>query len=174
MRLLSAVVHLPNRKHLWVFLLFFFSFFKSSYVFALSFFIGKSSGCTSLASNYCVTVRLGFDVSLDINLLKVYNDQQAKRILLQSNILKRANHSVILWWFFMLSLWKIFYLIMQVTRLVKMRTGSTTLAIGDGANDVGMLQEADIGIGISGVEGMQVNLQYLAYYFLFFSPHTFL
>lgn len=45
---------------------------------------------------------------------------------------------------------------MQVTRLVKAGTGKTTLAIGDGANDVGMLQEADIGIGISGVEGMQV------------------
>ncbi|KAJ8564714.1 hypothetical protein K7X08_001174 [Anisodus acutangulus] len=42
-----------------------------------------------------------------------------------------------------------------VTRLVKFGTGKTTLAIGDGANDVGMLQEADIGIGISGVEGMQ-------------------
>ncbi|XP_007037752.2 PREDICTED: putative phospholipid-transporting ATPase 9 isoform X1 [Theobroma cacao] len=42
-----------------------------------------------------------------------------------------------------------------VTRLVKSKTGSTTLAIGDGANDVGMLQEADIGVGISGVEGMQ-------------------
>ncbi|CAA3016564.1 probable phospholipid-transporting ATPase 8 [Olea europaea subsp. europaea] len=42
-----------------------------------------------------------------------------------------------------------------VTRLVKMGTGKTTLAIGDGANDVGMLQEADIGVGISGVEGMQ-------------------
>ncbi|CBI34914.3 unnamed protein product, partial [Vitis vinifera] len=42
-----------------------------------------------------------------------------------------------------------------VTRLVKMGTGETTLAIGDGANDVGMLQEADIGVGISGVEGMQ-------------------
>ncbi|KAJ4713310.1 Phospholipid-transporting ATPase [Melia azedarach] len=42
-----------------------------------------------------------------------------------------------------------------VTRLVKVKTGSTTLAIGDGANDVGMLQEADIGVGISGVEGMQ-------------------
>ncbi|KAK7858536.1 putative phospholipid-transporting atpase 9, partial [Quercus suber] len=42
-----------------------------------------------------------------------------------------------------------------VTRLVKVKTGTTTLAIGDGANDVGMLQEADIGIGISGVEGMQ-------------------
>lgn len=53
--------------------------------------------------------------------------------------------------------------IIQVTRLVKIKTGSTTLAIGDGANDVGMLQEADIGIGISGVEGMQVNLQYPAY-----------
>ncbi|MBA0794515.1 hypothetical protein Gohar_018838 [Gossypium harknessii] len=42
-----------------------------------------------------------------------------------------------------------------VTRLVKSKSGSTTLAIGDGANDVGMLQEADIGVGISGVEGMQ-------------------
>jgi phospholipid-translocating ATPase len=29
------------------------------------------------------------------------------------------------------------------------------LAIGDGANDVSMIQEADIGIGISGKEGLQ-------------------
>lgn len=45
-----------------------------------------------------------------------------------------------------------------VTRLVKARTGKTTLAVGDGANDVGMIQEADIGVGISGVEGMQASM----------------
>jgi len=52
---------------------------------------------------------------------------------------------------------------LKVTRLVKSGTGKTTLAIGDGANDVGMLQEADVGIGISGVEGMQVPKK-LTYY----------
>ncbi|MED6171641.1 putative phospholipid-transporting ATPase 8, partial [Stylosanthes scabra] len=43
----------------------------------------------------------------------------------------------------------------RVTKMVKLGTGQTTLSIGDGANDVGMLQEADIGVGISGAEGMQ-------------------
>ncbi|GMH35862.1 hypothetical protein BSKO_03730 [Bryopsis sp. KO-2023] len=42
----------------------------------------------------------------------------------------------------------------EVTSLVK-KKGEVTLAIGDGANDVGMIQEADIGVGISGQEGMQ-------------------
>ncbi|GBF89503.1 phospholipid-transporting ATPase [Raphidocelis subcapitata] len=42
----------------------------------------------------------------------------------------------------------------QVTALVKGH-GDVTLAIGDGANDVGMIQKAHIGVGISGQEGMQ-------------------
>lgn len=58
---------------------------------------------------------------------------------------------------------------MQVTRLVKMGTGETTLAIGDGANDVGMLQEADIGVGISGVEGMQVLILMLYIFFYIYN-----
>ncbi|XVE67923.1 hypothetical protein DITRI_Ditri09bG0026700 [Diplodiscus trichospermus] len=45
-----------------------------------------------------------------------------------------------------------------VTRLVKSVTDKTTLAIGDGANDVGMIQAADIGVGISGVEGTQAAM----------------
>lgn len=43
----------------------------------------------------------------------------------------------------------------QVVNLVKKGLKVMTLAIGDGANDVSMIQEANIGIGISGVEGRQ-------------------
>ena len=53
-----------------------------------------------------------------------------------------------------------------MSRLVRDGAGQVTLAIGDGANDVGMLQEADIGIGISGAEGMQASWKYhIAYIF---------
>ncbi|KAI9222015.1 hypothetical protein BC828DRAFT_379522 [Blastocladiella britannica] len=45
----------------------------------------------------------------------------------------------------------------QIVLLVK-ATGAVTLAIGDGANDVGMIQAADVGIGIAGEEGMQAVL----------------
>ena len=42
-----------------------------------------------------------------------------------------------------------------VVKLVKKNTSSILLAIGDGANDVSMIQAAHVGIGISGVEGLQ-------------------
>lgn len=46
----------------------------------------------------------------------------------------------------------------QVTTLVRKGLGQhrLCLAIGDGANDVGMIQAANVGVGILGVEGAQV------------------
>ncbi|XP_070775865.1 phospholipid-transporting ATPase VD [Enoplosus armatus] len=43
----------------------------------------------------------------------------------------------------------------QVVGLIRDQLGAMTLAVGDGANDVSMIQVADVGIGISGEEGMQ-------------------
>nr|XP_037870830.1 probable phospholipid-transporting ATPase IA isoform X9 [Bombyx mori] len=43
----------------------------------------------------------------------------------------------------------------EVVELVSGATGAVTLAIGDGANDVAMIQRASVGVGISGVEGLQ-------------------
>lgn len=43
----------------------------------------------------------------------------------------------------------------EVVKLVRNHLHVMTLAIGDGANDVSMIQVADIGIGVSGQEGMQ-------------------
>lgn len=39
-----------------------------------------------------------------------------------------------------------------VVKLVKKNQNSILLAIGDGANDVSMIQAAHVGVGISGVE----------------------
>ena len=44
----------------------------------------------------------------------------------------------------------------QVTLMVK-AAGKRVLSVGDGANDVSMIQAAHIGVGISGQEGMQVR-----------------
>ena len=39
--------------------------------------------------------------------------------------------------------------------MVKLKLGNmTTLAIGDGANDVAMIMKADVGVGSAGKEGM--------------------
>jgi len=43
----------------------------------------------------------------------------------------------------------------DVVRLIKNSLGKITLAIGDGANDVNMIQEAHIGVGLYGQEGMR-------------------
>uniref|UniRef100_A0A7M4EY11 Phospholipid-transporting ATPase n=1 Tax=Crocodylus porosus TaxID=8502 RepID=A0A7M4EY11_CROPO len=43
----------------------------------------------------------------------------------------------------------------MVVKLVRDKLKAMTLAIGDGANDVSMIQVADVGVGISGPEGMQ-------------------
>ncbi|KAH8401387.1 hypothetical protein KR009_005099 [Drosophila setifemur] len=43
----------------------------------------------------------------------------------------------------------------EVVEMVTQSTNAVTLAIGDGANDVAMIQKANVGIGISGVEGLQ-------------------
>lgn len=39
--------------------------------------------------------------------------------------------------------------------MVKKMAKKITLSIGDGANDVSMIQAAHVGVGISGLEGMQ-------------------
>nr|XP_020665210.1 probable phospholipid-transporting ATPase VA isoform X2 [Pogona vitticeps] len=43
----------------------------------------------------------------------------------------------------------------MVVKLVRDKLKTMSLAIGDGANDVSMIQVADVGVGISGPEGMQ-------------------
>lgn len=45
-----------------------------------------------------------------------------------------------------------------IVSLIKHKSKEMTLAIGDGANDVSMIQMADVGVGISGQEGRQAVL----------------
>ncbi|KAL1262357.1 hypothetical protein QQF64_007622 [Cirrhinus molitorella] len=42
-----------------------------------------------------------------------------------------------------------------VVKIIRQKLRVMTLAVGDGANDVNMIQAADVGIGVSGQEGMQ-------------------
>lgn len=46
----------------------------------------------------------------------------------------------------------------SMVKLAKEKLHGKTLAIGDGANDVSMLQCADVGVGIEGPEGMQASM----------------
>nr|XP_058896441.1 probable phospholipid-transporting ATPase IIB isoform X2 [Kogia breviceps] len=46
----------------------------------------------------------------------------------------------------------------RIVKLLRQHTGRRTCAIGDGGNDVSMIQAADCGIGIEGKEGRQASL----------------
>ncbi|CAL1295011.1 unnamed protein product [Larinioides sclopetarius] len=46
----------------------------------------------------------------------------------------------------------------EVVRLIQLETGKRACAVGDGGNDVSMIQAADVGIGIVGKEGKQASL----------------
>ena len=46
----------------------------------------------------------------------------------------------------------------KIVKTIKNYTTARTAAIGDGGNDVAMIQEADVGIGIVGKEGLQASL----------------
>ena len=43
----------------------------------------------------------------------------------------------------------------EITAFVQVHMKKTTLSVGDGGNDVGMIQIADVGVGINGLEGSQ-------------------
>ena len=45
-----------------------------------------------------------------------------------------------------------------IVKTIKKYTKARTAAVGDGGNDVAMIQEADVGIGIVGKEGLQASL----------------
>ena len=45
-----------------------------------------------------------------------------------------------------------------IVKTIKNYTDARTAAVGDGGNDVAMIQEADVGIGIVGKEGLQASL----------------
>ena len=45
-----------------------------------------------------------------------------------------------------------------IVKTIKKYTTARTAAVGDGGNDVAMIQEADVGIGIVGKEGLQASL----------------
>ncbi|XP_046738468.1 probable phospholipid-transporting ATPase IIB isoform X1 [Diprion similis] len=46
----------------------------------------------------------------------------------------------------------------EVVTLIQQHTGKRTAAVGDGGNDVSMIQAADAGIGLEGLEGRQASL----------------
>jgi phospholipid-translocating ATPase len=46
----------------------------------------------------------------------------------------------------------------QIVQVLQKYTKDSICAIGDGGNDVGMIQAANVGIGVEGKEGKQASL----------------
>lgn len=76
--------------------------------------------------------------------------------ILGANWLKNCRLSLVVLVFasFSLIVWYIPLPWLQVVEMIKAR-GGKTLAIGDGGNDVSMIQSAHVGVGIFGKEGTQ-------------------
>lgn len=51
----------------------------------------------------------------------------------------------------------------SIVEAIRVRLPGLTLAIGDGANDIAMIQKAHVGVGISGMEGLQAARECLVY-----------
>ena len=58
----------------------------------------------------------------------------------------------------------------RLVDVVKSGMKQMTLAVGDGANDVSMIQTANVGVGIAGREGMQVSTY--MYMYMCIQVHT--
>ena len=56
-----------------------------------------------------------------------------------------------------------------VVTMINKYSGLRTCAIGDGGNDVSMIQAANVGLGIEGKEGKQASLGLFFSFFFFFS-----
>eukprot|EP01083_Nonionella_stella_P007882 22688_1 len=94
------------------------------------------------------------------------NEAQANALILNGDALEMCLHPLIID-SFMLLFWRVSTIICcrcnpsqkaMLVGAVKSHLNGVALAIGDGANDVSMIQSANVGIGLMGKEGTQASL----------------
>jgi hypothetical protein len=82
----------------------------------------------------------------------------SRRSAVQSSVVESHRHRRHLlsdWW---VVFYSATFTLADALKKVKEGKKAMTLAIGDGANDVAMIQEAHIGVGIAGLEGAQASM----------------